>query len=120
MSILATSDRLIILFFNPDSPIGKQTLGYAKGEGIQLREVDILKYEFTGSLLKNLADRLKVTVEELVNKKHPDFEKCKDKNFSDQDWITVMRENTELIKEPIAIRGDKAILVETPSDLARL
>lgn len=120
MSILATSDQLIILFYNPDSPIGKQSLAYAKGEGTQVREVDILQYKFTGSLLKDLADQLNVPIEGLVNKNHLDFKKYKDSNLSDQDWISVLRENTELIKEPIAIRGKKAIFVKTPSDLARL
>jgi len=120
MSILATSDRLIILFYNPNSPIGKQSLAYAKGEGIQLREVDILQYEFTGSLLKDLADRLGVPVDELINQEHPKFEKYKDSNLSNHDWLTFLRENTELIKEPIAIRGEKAMFVKTPSDLSRL
>lgn len=120
MSKLATSDQLIILFYNPDSPISKQSLAYAKGEGTQVREVDILQYKFTGSLLKDLADRLKVPIEGLVNKEHPDFEKYEISDFSDEDWITFLRENTELIKEPIAIRAEKAMFVKTPSDLSRL
>ncbi len=120
MSELATSEYLIILFYNPNSPIGKQALAYATGEGHDVREVDILKYQFTGTLLKELADRLDVPVEGLINKKHPEFEKFKDSSFSDSDWINILRENTELIKEPIAIRGHQAMFVETPSDLSRL
>lgn len=120
MSELATSEYVIVLFYNPTSPIGKQTLAYATGEGHQVREVDILKYQFTGMLLKELADRLDVPVEGLINKQHPDFEKYKDSSFSDSDWLNFLRENTELIKEPIAIRGHQAIFVETPSDLSRL
>ena len=120
MSILATSSRLITLFYNPNSPTGKQSLAYAKGEGYEVQEVDILQYKFTGSLLKDIADRLKVPVDGLVNKEHPNMEEYKDSNFSDHDWITVLRENTELIKEPIAIRGKKAMFVKTPSDLSRL
>lgn len=120
MSELATSEYLIILFYNPTSPIGKQTLAYAIGEGHQVREIDILKYRFTGTLLKDLANRLKVPIEGLINKQHPGFEKYIDSSFSDHDWITVLRENTALIKEPIAIRGHQAMFVETPSNLSRL
>lgn len=120
MPELATSEREIILFYNPNSPSGKSTFAYAKGEGFPVRDVDILKQEFTGTQLEEIAERLHVLIDGLVNKDHPDFEKYKDDDFSDNDWIKILRKNPELIKEPIAIRGHQAMFVKTPSDLSRL
>lgn len=120
MPELATSEYEIVLFYNPNSPSGKKTLGYAKGEGLPVRDVDILKNQFTGTQLEELADRLHVPIDGLVNKDHPDFGKYKGDDFSDDDWIKILRNNPRLIKEPIAIRGQNAMFVKTPSNLSRL
>ncbi len=120
MPELATSESEIILFYNPNSPSGKKTLAYAKGEGFPVRDVDILKHQFTGTQLEELADRLHVPIDGLVNKEHPDFEKYMNDDFSDDDWIKILRKNPKLIKEPIAIRGHQAMFVRTSSELSRL
>lgn len=120
MSELAVSEYEILLFYNPDSPTGPESLAYAEGEGYPLRDVDILKNQFTGTQLEELAERLNVGIDGLVNKEHPDFANYKDDNFSDDDWIKILRKNPQLIKEPIAIRGHQAMFVKTPSDLSRL
>ncbi|WP_299212179.1 ArsC/Spx/MgsR family protein [uncultured Dokdonia sp.] len=121
MGEIATSDREVILYYNPDSKIGKKVLAYAKAEGCALREVDVLKTPFTGTQLKELANRLQLTIDGLVNTQHPEFENhFGNPNFSDDDWIKLMRKNPQFIKEPIVIKGDKTILVETPSDITKL
>jgi arsenate reductase len=121
MGEIATSNREVILFYNPNSIIGKKALAYARAEGLAIRDVDILRTPFTGTQLEEIADRLQLTIGELANKDHPDFKKhFGQPNLSDRDWIKILRKNPELIKEPIAIRGDITILVKTPSDLVKL
>lgn len=120
MPELATSEHEIVLFYDPNKPSAEKTLGFAKGEGFPVRDVDILKNKFTGTQLEELAERLHVGIDGLVNKDHPDFVTYKDDDFSDDDWIKILRKNPKLIKEPIAIRGHQAMFVETPSDLSRL
>ncbi len=121
MGEIATSDWQVTLFYNPNSIIAKKTLAYTKAEGFPIREVDILKTPFTGTQLEELADRLNLKIGELVNKNHPDFEKhFGHPNLSERDWIKILKKNPELLKEPIAIRGDITILVKTPSDIIKL
>ena len=121
MREIATSNWQVTLFYNPNSINAKKTLAYTKAEGFPIREVDILKTPFTGTQLEELADRLHTNIDGLVNKNHPDFKKqFGDPNLSDRDWIKILRKNPELLKEPIAIRGDITILVRTPSDIIKL
>ncbi|MCX7548925.1 hypothetical protein OS188_13285 [Xanthomarina sp. F1114] len=121
MPELASSEREIILYYNLDRPNASKTLGYAKGEGFALRNINILTNKFTGTHLEELASKLKVSIEGLVNKEHSDFnEGLYNSNFSDEDWIKVLQNNPKFLKEPIAIRGHKAIFVKTPSNLSRL
>lgn len=121
MGEIATSNWEVILFYNPNSVMAKKTLAYARADGLPIRDVDILKTPFTGMQLEELADRLHISIDCLVNKEHPDFKKnYEDPNLSDNDWIKIMRKNPQFIKEPIAIRGDKTILIKTPSDIVKL
>ena len=93
----------------------------AKAEGLPLRDVDILKTPFTGTQLAEIADSLQMPIYELVNQEHPSFKKhFRHPNLSADDWIKILRKNPELIKEPIAIRGAKTILVKIPSDIIKL
>jgi len=121
MGEIATSNREVILFYNPNSVIAEKTLAYAKADGLPIRDVDIIKTPITGTQLEELADRLHLSIDGLVNKQHPEFKKrFGNPNLSDDDWIKVIHKNPEFIKEPIAIRGDKTILVKTPSDIVKL
>ena len=121
MGEIAVSNRLLILFYNPNSIIGKKVLSYAEADGLPIREVDILKTLFTGTQLEELADKLHISLHELVKKDHPDFKKHFGKpNLADEDWIKILRKNPQFIKEPIAIKGGKAVLVKTPSDILKL
>lgn len=121
MGEIATSNRLITLFYNPNSVIAEKTLAYAKADGLPIREVDILKTPFTGTQLEELAEGLHMNIDGLANKEHPDFKKYfGNPNLSDEDWIKILCKNPQLINEPIAMRGDKTILVKTPSDIVKL
>lgn len=121
MPELASSERQITLYYNPNSPSASKTLGYAKGEGFALRDVNIITNKFTGLQLEELASKLKVTLEGLVNKDHPDYDALfQDSNFSNNDWIRALQKNPKFLKEPIAIRGHQAMFVKTPSDLSML
>jgi len=118
MGEIATSDREVVLFYNPQSVLSKKVIAYAEAEGFALREVDIQKNRFTGTQLEELADRLHITINGLVNKAHPDFKKYfGNPDLSDRDWIKLLRKNPELLIEPIIIRGDKTRRVKTPSEI---
>jgi arsenate reductase len=41
-------------------------------------------------------------------------------NLSPDDWIKMIQKNPEILKQPIAIRGDKTVLVVTPTDVLQL
>ena len=121
MGEIATSNWELILFYNPNSPLASKTLAYAKTDGLPIREVDILKTPFTGTQLEELADRLHINIDALANQEHPDFKKqFGNPNFSDDDWIKILRKNPQFIKEPIAIKGDKTILIKTPSEIVKI
>lgn len=121
MGEIATSNRQITLFYSSTSVRAKQTLAYAKAEGLPIHEVDILKTKLTGTQIAELADRLHIRIKDLVNQEHPSYSShFEPHNFSTDDWIKMIQHNPEIMKQPIALRGNKTILVETPTDIIKI
>ncbi|MDC7999905.1 hypothetical protein POV26_02550 [Aequorivita todarodis] len=54
----------------------------------------------------------------MVNQEHYKYRKkftlqC----FSSEDWITLIQNHPEIMKQPIALRGNKTLWVKTPTDI---
>ena len=121
MGEIATSERQITLFYNSKSKRARQALAYAQAEGLPIHLIDIMKTPPTGTQIAELSDRLGILVKDLVNQDHPAYQrKFEQHEFSSEDWIKMIRHNPEIMKQPIAIRGDITILIETPTDILRL
>ena len=121
MGEIATSERQITLYYNSKSKRAKQALAYAQAEGLPIHEIDILRTPPTGTQIAELSDRLGILVKDLVNQQHPAYtSKFGHHEFSSGDWIKMIRNNPEIMKQPIAIKRDITVLVETPTDILRL
>ncbi|SDS18222.1 Arsenate reductase, glutaredoxin family [Formosa sp. Hel1_31_208] len=121
MGQIATSNRQITLYYSSKSVRAKQTLIYAKAEGLPIQEIDILKTKLTGTQIVELANRLKIEVKDFVNQEHPEYTRqFEHHDFSENDWIKMIQKHPEIMKQPIALRGDIAILVETPTDIIKI
>jgi len=121
MGEIATSKRQITLYYNSNSGRAKQTLAYAKAEGIPIQAIDLLKTKLTGTQIVELADKLHLKVADLVNQEHPAYKsQFENHNFSTDDWIKMIQHHPEIMNQPIALRGDITILVKTPSDIINI
>ena len=121
MGEIATSERQITLFYHSKSKRAKQTIAYARAKGLPIHLVDIMKTPLTGTQIAELSDRLGILVRDLVNQDHPAYRTRFEKHdFSSDDWIKMIRHNPEIMKQPIALRGDITILIETPTDIIRI
>lgn len=119
--VISTSDGQITLFYNSKTQSGKQTLAYARTHGLPLEKVDILKTQLTGTQITELANRLGIKIDEMVNQEHYKYRrKFTAQCFTSEDWITVIQNHPEIMKQPIALRGNRTVLVETPTDIIRI
>jgi arsenate reductase len=121
MGEIATSDRQITLYYNPNTQKAKQTLAYAKAEGLPVDQVDLSIAKFTGTQIVELSNRLEISLKDLVDQMHPLYKsQLENHDLSEDDWIKTIQRNPEIMKQPIALRGGKTILVETPTDILRI
>ena len=121
MGEIATSNRLITMFYSSDSIRAKKALAIAKDEGLRIQKIDILKSKLTGTQIAELAEKLNIKIKDLINQEHPAYhEKFLHHELSGRDWIKLIQHNPEIMKQPIVLHGDKTILVETPTDILKI
>lgn len=121
MGEIATSKRQITIYYNSESAIAEKTLAFARAEGVAILEIDILKTPLTGTQLAELADKLNMQIRDLVDQEHDTYKlKFESHDFSTEDWIKMIRSNPEIMRQPIALRGDHAVLVLTPTDILKV
>lgn len=120
MGVIATDNRKIQLFYNGDTNKGQQTYAYLKSSNKEILNVDLCKTKVTATQWVELADLLNKSVEELINTNHTDFIKEYGENPDlqrEDDWLKVLENNPKVVTQPIIVNGDKAIQINTPSEV---
>ncbi len=113
--------REILLYYKPNVKKDKNTYNLAKQVSDHINDVNVLKDPPTASQLKQVLDVLGVDIEKLVERDSDIYkEEYEGKSFDEPTWLNIMVKNPDLIKTPIAILGDRGVLVETPSNVLDL
>jgi arsenate reductase len=70
---------------------------------------------------RSILDKLKLRPKDLLNRAHPDYQnKIAGKTWDDEGWLNILIRNPHLLKAPIAIKREKAVLCISPNDILRL
>ncbi len=118
---MKTSTREILLYYHPERSSDRQTLAIAKSISPFVRSYAYGKTPSTETSWKNIIARLDCHPKDLLNKAHPYYQlHIKGREFDDESWVKILRFNPDIIRSPIAMRGRRAILCNSPSDMYRL
>jgi arsenate reductase len=118
---MKTHQREILIYYNPNSSSDRQTVAHALGTGMIIRTYHHDQAPSTTTSWKTILESLNMHPKDLLNKADPYYqENIKGKEFDDEDWLNVLKRNPHLIKSPIAMKGNKAILCQTPTDIYKL
>ncbi len=116
-----TNNREIVIYYNHDSLSDRKTLAFAKSTGNHIRSYTHDKAPSTSTGWNTILTNLKMEPKEILNKAHPEYQsKIRGKEFYNQGWMSLIQKNPHLIKAPIAMKGNRAILCINPTDIYRL
>lgn len=117
--IFANTDKEITIIYYSEDHIGRQILAYAQAEGLPIHDIDLAHVKLTGTHWAELARRLNIEIKDLINTEDPDFiQKFKDlDDLSEQDWITLLIHNPDILKAPIVMKGDKIVMMSDPQKM---
>ena len=98
------------IYHNPRCKKSRAGLQYIQERTKDFEVVEYLKNPISEELFKNLLMKLNLRPHEMVRTQEAIYKSdFKGKNFTDDEWVTIMIENPKLIKRPIVVRGNKAV-----------
>ena len=116
---MKAKDNEIILIYNSEKQKDKEVLGYAKSiKDHKLNETDISKSMLTERQIAEIASDLDKKIEEMVEASHAKYKTIiKDKSFSEEELLKLLKENPELLKTPVAYIDKKVFMVNSQYEL---
>lgn len=106
----------LFFYYNPSHAVDKQMRAYARSIAKHINEINIEKEPITLTGWRSILEKLKLRAKDLLNRAHPDYqEKIAGKTWDDESWLLILSKYPHLIKAPIAIKKNKAVLCTTPN-----
>src|SRR5210317_2052200 len=116
-----TSSSEIQLYVKPNCSKSKKALAYAKSISSRVNTIELVRTNNTGTVWRNILAKLDKSSKELMDKSLPYYQaNVKGREFEDRDWTNLLMKNLDLLRSPIAVRGDKAIILDNPTDIYKL
>lgn len=116
-----TSNAEIQIYFNENDSKAKKAIAYAKSISNKVQTFDFHKTKGTGTIWRTILTKLNKSPKELLDKSKPYYQQnIRGRDFEDRDWIYLLMNNPGLIRSPIAIRGNKAIVLDNPTDIYKI
>jgi len=108
---------MIKIFHNPRCSKSRQTLGILQDNGIKVQIIEYLKETPTKDELRNVLNLLGKKPQDILRKGEAIFkENFKGKEFTDEEWLTILVENPKLIERPIVFDDKKAVIGRPPEN----
>ena len=118
MTILARDKKQLTYIYSSLSHLGKQVLGYVQGTRKKIATIDIANEKIGDTIWVELAENLKLPLGDLFTKEHPDVPAIGNtEDFDTDDWLKIINKNPVLLQNPIAINGDRVMLVTTRTEI---
>lgn len=118
MEKLSRNTDKITYIYSSMSHLGKLMLGYLKGTKKKLEVIDITEESIGDDLWLELSHNLDMTLGEIFEQGNLERADLKNtENFTTSDWATALKEHPELLQRPIAINGERAILISNRSEI---
>ena len=111
----------LYLVYDPETDLGRRTHAMALSVNNVVHEINVMDKSITPFRWKEVLSMLNMSPLELINMGHPDYEQTfSGKDFSENDFLEMLFQNPHLVKGPIGILHNKAILCHDPNDILRL
>ncbi len=111
----------VTIIYNFEQRQGREAVAYGKQVAEHVREVDISKDPLTERQMAELLMKLNLKPEDIIDRTSTVYQdKYEGVEMAEQDWLGVLKQNPELMKTPIGILGNRAVVCESPGDILKL
>ena len=115
------NEREVLLLYKQGIKKDKNAYHMAKQVSEHVNDIDVIKTPLTETQLREILLRLNTPIEQMIERDSDVFKKeYKDVDLDEDGWIKAMAKNPDLIKTPIAFKGKRGMIVQTPSNILEL
>ncbi len=112
----------LYLIYNPETELGRKTRALAPSVSGIVHEIDVKSKWVTPFRWKEIINLLHVqSAKDLINTSHPDYASIlAGKDFSERDLLEILYQNPQLVKGPIGVLENHAVMCEDSADILQL
>lgn len=103
-----------VIYHNPRCSKSREALALLNDKNLDVEVIEYLKDKPTVKQLKELINLLGIEPIQLIRTKEDVFKPYKNKQLTEDEYITLMTEFPILIERPIVVKGKKAVIGRPP------
>lgn len=112
---------MFTIYHNPRCRKSRAGLQYLNDKGIKPEVVEYLKDPLTEKDLNELLQKLAMKPADIIRTQEAVFKSdFKGRDLSDSEWVKVLVANPKLIKRPIVVKGNKAVIGDPADNISTL
>jgi arsenate reductase len=109
------------IYHNPRCKKSKETLQLLRDNGIEPEIIEYLNTPPDKETLKELLTKLDMNAKAIIRKQEKEFkDHYKGKDLSEEDYLDAITTHPRLLKRPIVVDDDKAIIGRPPENVQEL
>lgn len=113
--------RELTLLYNSHRELDLKTLAMAHTLGVKINRQDLTSVRISETLFMLFLDKLEMEPCEIVDKSNPYYQsELRGKGYSSPEWYEIILHKPELLRAPLAMYLDKAMICTSPNDMLRM
>ncbi len=115
------NNKELTLVYDSGTYEGKKALAYAYSLAPKVNKQDVSEVHLSTTFLRQVIERLNVRPKDLMNRAHPFYQRyIRGCDYDTEGWLHVLARNPQLLRAPIAVLGDRAVICEPASNIQTL
>lgn len=111
----------LTLLYNGERALDRKTLAMALTLGVKINRQDLTSVRLSETLFMLFLNKLNLEPKALFDKSHPFYQsELRGSEYTAPEWYEILLHKPDLLRAPIAIHGDKAILCTSPNDMLKM
>ena len=111
----------LTLVYDSTTTEGRKALAYAYSLSTKVNRQDVSEVSLSSTFVRQVLKQLNLRPKDLLNRAHPYYQQhLRGRDLDTEGWLHVLTHNPGLLKAPIALHGDKAVLCEPASLIYQL
>ncbi|MCW5899841.1 MAG: hypothetical protein KIT10_11290 [Flavobacteriales bacterium] len=111
----------LTLVYDSTTTEGRKALAYAYSMAPKVNKQDVSEVKLSTTFIRQVLKQLNLRPKDLLNRAHPYYqENLRGRDLDAEGWLQVLTHNPALLKAPIALQGDKAVVCEPASLICTL